>query len=326
MIMVSIIMPVYNSCQYLEIAIKSIIDQTYRNFELILIDDGSTDCSGKICDKLAKNNCNIRVFHTENQGVTSARNLGLINSKGKYIAFCDNDDTYNDTLLEENIKIALQTDADIVRFFRSRIEIDQTGRILNAEKFPDGITLYYDFRETNPESYMDFLLNSKSLGVWNALYKKEFLKQNDIKFDVRLKDFSEDCCFNFMCYKYMKKAVVNQRTYYNWYQRFGHSQSRIITDRILRERITADKILLQYEYDVLKERYGMNIPKSIWTFHINMIMKNISTIIEKFELSAENTMDIWHEIMKAIKELNNKDIEDTFLDENNKAIYNRYMG
>ena len=57
-----------------------------------------------------------------------------------------------------------------------------------------------------------------------------------------------------------------------------------------------------------------------------MIMKNISTIIEKFELSAENTMDIWHEIMKAIKELNNKDIEDTFLDENNKAIYNRYMG
>ena len=172
MIMVSIIMPVYNSCQYLEIAIKSIIDQTYRNFELILIDDGSTDCSGKICDKLAKNNCNIRVFHTENQGVTSARNLGLINSKGKYIAFCDNDDTYNDTLLEENIKIALQTDADIVRFFRSRIEIDQTGRILNAEKFPDGITLYYDFRETNPESYMDFLLNSKSLGVWNALYKR----------------------------------------------------------------------------------------------------------------------------------------------------------
>lgn len=89
---ISVIVPVYNVEKYLTRCIDSILSQTFTDFELLLIDDGSTDNSGKICDEYAKQDSRIRVFHKENGGVSSARNLGLDNAKGNWICFCDSDD------------------------------------------------------------------------------------------------------------------------------------------------------------------------------------------------------------------------------------------
>ena len=89
---VSIIVPVYNAEKYLHRCIDSILAQTFTDFELILIDDGSTDTSGEICDKYAKNNSRIRVMHQKNAGASSARNKGIEESVGKYLLFCDSDD------------------------------------------------------------------------------------------------------------------------------------------------------------------------------------------------------------------------------------------
>lgn len=97
---VSIIVPVYNVEQYLHKTIGSVCEQTYSNWELILVNDGSKDQSGSICDAYAEKNSRIRVFHTVNQGVSSARNLGIENACGKWVTFLDSDDYLNRNCLE----------------------------------------------------------------------------------------------------------------------------------------------------------------------------------------------------------------------------------
>ena len=91
MVAISIIMPVYNSEKYIEKTINSILSQSYSNFELLLIDDGSKDESGMICDKYAAKDERVRVVHKKNEGICATRNVGLSMARGEYIAFCDND-------------------------------------------------------------------------------------------------------------------------------------------------------------------------------------------------------------------------------------------
>ena len=97
--MISVIVPVYNAEKYLDRCIQSILTQTYTDFELLLINDGSTDSSGAICDRYAEQDSRVRVFHKENGGVSSARNMGLDNAKGEWIAFVDSDDWVLDSYL-----------------------------------------------------------------------------------------------------------------------------------------------------------------------------------------------------------------------------------
>ena len=97
---ISIIVPVYNVENYLERCVESILKQTYTNFELLLINDGSTDQSGDLCDQLASKNENIKVFHLENAGVSNARNVGIQNSTGEWITFVDSDDFITPDYLE----------------------------------------------------------------------------------------------------------------------------------------------------------------------------------------------------------------------------------
>ena len=108
---VSIIVPVYNTEKYLSQCVESILSQTFIDFELLLIDDGSKDDSGKICDEYAAKDNRIRVFHIANSGVSTARNMGLDNAKGKYIAFLDADDYwYDSTAIERLLVIAEKND------------------------------------------------------------------------------------------------------------------------------------------------------------------------------------------------------------------------
>lgn len=97
---ISIIVPVYNVENYLERCVESILKQTYTNFELLLINDGSTDKSGELCDQLVSKNGNIKVFHLENAGVSNARNVGIQNSTGEWITFVDSDDFITNDYLE----------------------------------------------------------------------------------------------------------------------------------------------------------------------------------------------------------------------------------
>ena len=125
-ILISVIVPVYNiESEYLERCIKSICNQTYKNLEIILVDDGSNDGSGIICDKFAMEDSRIRVFHKENGGSSSARNLGIKEAKGEYIGFIDSDDYIEPDMYELLAGAVEKYNAPMAQI--SRDEIDETG-------------------------------------------------------------------------------------------------------------------------------------------------------------------------------------------------------
>lgn len=112
--LISIIVPVFNTEKYLDKCIQSILGQTYSNIELLLIDDGSTDSSGAICDKYVSQDSRVKVFHKPNEGVSVARNLGLNNAKGEWIAFVDSDDWIDADMYEQMYNAAMLKKADMV--------------------------------------------------------------------------------------------------------------------------------------------------------------------------------------------------------------------
>ena len=129
MVKVSIIMPVYNSEKFLKKAVDSVLNQKFEDFELILVDDGSPDASGSICDEFAEKDSRVKVIHKKNGGICSARNAGLKIAKGEYVGFCDNDDLYLPDLIEDNYRLAKENDVDLMRYAKiKRLEKDD-GRV-----------------------------------------------------------------------------------------------------------------------------------------------------------------------------------------------------
>ena len=113
--MVSVIMPAYNSEKYVSEAIESVCNQSYQNWELLIVNDGSTDHTPQIIDKYSDKDPRIKVFHRKNEGVSMARNVGLNQSRGNYVTFIDSDDVYHAERLERMVEVFEQyTDCDIV--------------------------------------------------------------------------------------------------------------------------------------------------------------------------------------------------------------------
>lgn len=185
--MISVIVPVYNVEKWLSRCIDSILDQTSIDFELLLIDDGSRDRSGAICDEYAESDSRIRVFHKPNGGVSSARNLGLENAIGEWIAFCDADDYVTPTYLENLYKAVDASDIDLV--FNYAI-VNCNGK---TEK------------ETYPEKYIhlnelsDLFLHNDLIwhtSTWSKLFKRSIIVKCGIRYieDVHI---GEDALFLF---------------------------------------------------------------------------------------------------------------------------------
>ena len=181
--LISVIVPVYNSEQTLHRCIDSILGQTYRNFELLLINDGSKDCSGEICDEYARKDNRVKVFHKENGGVSSARNVGLDNARGEWITFVDSDD-WIDVHSIMNYQIAVDNDVDMViqgyvienaSSENSYFGIDYTGTV------SDVIT------HLDKDNYLGF--------VWNKLFNHNLLVTSSLKFDETM-SFQEDFLYS----------------------------------------------------------------------------------------------------------------------------------
>ena len=124
-VLISVIVPIYNTLNYLQRCVDSIRRQTYKYLEIILVDDGSTDRSGAMAEKFALEDRRIKVFHKENGGVSSARNLGIDKARGEYIGFVDSDDYIEPQMYERLLAVALQEELAMVQI--SRDEIDEAG-------------------------------------------------------------------------------------------------------------------------------------------------------------------------------------------------------
>lgn len=181
--LISIIVPVYNSEKFLTECIQSIVSQSYKNWELLLIDDGSNDKSAQICDKFKECFNNIRVWHTNNQGVSSARNLGLKEAKGQWIKFLDSDDFMDAEALKTLIENT--QDSDIVCHGYMEFPKEVKHKITND------IKLYPDFQSTYSDVEKLFLHCFYNT-ICNKLYKRDILKYT---FDEKL-SLGEDLLFN----------------------------------------------------------------------------------------------------------------------------------
>lgn len=203
----SIIVPVYKAQQYLRTCIDSIMGQTYPNFELILVDDGSPDLSLQICMEYEQKDNRVKVVHKENRGVSAARNEGLKIAKGDYIIFVDSDDYVKSNLLEEIEKNISKNQADIVVYgFEKVVGNKTTVNIPNINEFSKSTDCFY----TNVQNFDNMINNHWSVVVWNKAIKKSVIKQN---FDENI-HFSEDLLFNSQFFTSpLKMSVIEQALY-----------------------------------------------------------------------------------------------------------------
>lgn len=132
--LVSIIVPIYNVEKYLVKCVDSIINQTYKNIEILLINDGSTDNSGKICDEIAKKDNRIKVFHKKNGGLSDARNYGISKSKGEYLSFIDSDDYIDDDMIEQLYYGCINNNIDIASCAKYLEDVNGKYKIINKIK------------------------------------------------------------------------------------------------------------------------------------------------------------------------------------------------
>lgn len=224
---VSIIVPVYNAEKVISRCVDSILEQEYTDFELLLIDDGSTDSSGKICDKYAKEDTRVRVIHKENGGVSAARNLALEEARGTYLQFLDADDwiTPNATKLFVETAEQYQCDMVIADFYRVAGErVSHKGAI---EK--DGVLSREEFAEEMMENPADFYYGV----LWNKLYRRDIIETYNLRMDARI-SWCEDFMFNLEYIRHCEVFYALQVPIYYYVKTKGSlvSQSMNITKMI----------------------------------------------------------------------------------------------
>lgn len=221
---VSIIMPVYNSEQYVAEAIQSVMKQTYRDFELIIVDDGSTDNSGVICDELAKNDSRIIVYHKQNGGCCAARNFALGKCRGEFITFIDNDDYYEDNFLEVLVNGIKDTNADTIKCGNKFISVDANGNVTREVTYSyKGLTSFT--KDDISKNYLELFKNNAIRTSWNSLYRRSIINEHHVEFDETLKHGQEDVRFNCYFNKWVNSMIVLPDVLYIHFIRMGHSVS-----------------------------------------------------------------------------------------------------
>ena len=191
--LISIIIPVYNAEKYIRKSLDSVLGQTYQKLEVILVNDGSTDQSGAICNEYAQKDSRVVVLHKENGGVSSARNAGLKRAKGNYIGFIDPDDWIDPYMFEELYQLIIDHNADISAC--GYVIEDINGNILKQ-------TAHSEVREFNRAATFNNILDPTGFQgyVCNKLFSAELIKKEDIVFNEDI-HFGEDllfCCDNFL--------------------------------------------------------------------------------------------------------------------------------
>ena len=209
-IKISIIVPIYNVENYLDKCIKSIINQSFKNLEIILVDDGSPDNCPAICDEWAKKDNRIKVIHKENGGLSDARNAGLAVATGEYIAFVDSDDYIEADIYKKLLSVALNNKCDIVSC-KLRMVYENDKNFVTKDDSED-IIIY------STEDAMSALIDDKIRQVvWNKLYKADIIK--NIPFDVG--KHHEDEFWSYKAIGNATKIATIDYTGYNYLQRSG---------------------------------------------------------------------------------------------------------
>lgn len=277
--LVSIIIPIYNVEKYLEKCIKSIINQTYRNLEIILINDGSTDKSAKICEEYIKQDNQIVFINKKNGGSASAKNEGLKVAKGDYITFVDSDDFIESDMIEYMVNTIKKYNVDIV-------QCSFTNLYKNTEKFKQDTIVE---QKISSKDFLElFLTKWDSSLFWNKLFKREVIENVFFK-EGRCID---DEFFTYKCVINSKSIVTSNKIVYNYRMR----KSGVMTSESSQKQILKDRI------DYLYERY--ELVTQIYEDLDDIFLENLLTyylIISRNYFIDKNILDYMKSKLKLIK-------------------------
>jgi len=251
-IAISVIMPVFNSERYVRSAVESVLSQDFESLELILVDDGSTDSSGRICDEYAVKDERVKVLHQKNAGTSAARNTGLAIACGEYITFCDHDDECLPHLLRDNFELACKNDADVVCFgcvgcCETPITETLLENIYDVSSIDTGISpdCYYKLRSLNVYGISSFNY------VWNKLYKRELIQK--LTFDSMFRHGFEDTCLNMQIASLPGlKFVISPSVYYKHIWR-DNSSGALRPKKLDEKSFQEYAFVLEKEYELLKK-------------------------------------------------------------------------
>lgn len=244
--LVSVVIPIYNVRRFINRGIKDVLAQTYKNLEIILSDDGSTDGSYEECKKWTEKDSRIKVVHQENKGAGAARNHGIESAKGDFIYFFDIDDEIDPRLLEYCVETMEEQNVDFICFGYNNVETTYTSRI--TVSFPE-------VRTSSNNELRDIFVDQFVLKVngfpWNKFYRKSFLDKYSLRYeDQRIQ---QDEVFNLKCYRYLDRAYLSPKVLYTYYiYEKGNTRSYFIPDRF-----DIYKSVRQH-FDALKSFWSLN--------------------------------------------------------------------
>ena len=306
---ISVIVPVYNTEKYLERCVKSLINQTLKDIEIILVDDGSPDGSGALCDEYARKDARVKAIHKENAGQGLARNDGIKAAASKYICFLDSDDYYELNACEVLVNTMEGTDADICSY-GYRLD-DPDGNLVKCPKVNNREYVGEEVRDKFILHYFgDSMKDEELRGVSSCMsvFKRSITVDNDINFPSERVVSSEDTAFCLEFCRYIKKAVTISDVLYHYCQNEG-SFSQAYNPNRLRLMKAHIELLGDYSskygnYDQVKDRIAM-------TAWINLIA-HFKQVYRKFnrrdaircykEISEDQT------ICRALKELQQSEL------------------
>ncbi len=297
--LVSVIVPVYNTEKYLSECIESILRQSYFNIELLLVDDGSPDNSGKICDHYTTIDKRVRVIHQPNQGVSRARNAALRTAQGEWVTFVDSDDTISNDYIENLVQANPSFDKWTLAV-SGATRIDRNTNICKwKQEFDNRQIQLMSLSKDDFQPLDSILLFGTILG---KLYNLEIIRSKSIQFNEQL-PLNEDQLFFFKYLKYINKIVSNNNVGYNYYT--DGSASLSTSRHPYNKRITAYNELHQ-AYETLLNTFKLQ-PSAL---------KKTSSMVCSIYLDAIKSCYAMHEnksvCLNVLKSLDKKEIHDWY--------------
>ena len=315
---VSIIVPIYNVEKYMRRGMNSILNQTLKEIEIILVDDGSTDSSGKIADEYMLIDSRVKVIHQKNKGLPGARNSGILVATGDYLGFVDPDDWVEKNMFEEMYKSAISCNSDITicNFIEENLKED--SKEIYKHNIDNGILRENEIKK----EFINYIDNKKFFlwpAVWNKIYKRDFLEDNNLIQDETLK-LAEDLCFNINAIMNAKIISGVDEVFYHYMRINPESLLNKFNEEKVYNHMYARKKIIEY-----LERY--NIEVKDYTRYENC--KNIRNYIDLclFRINDKNSINNKYRNVKEIlksKELNEwcQNCDKKYLSKDMKIILN----
>lgn len=290
--LVSILMPVYNACEYLEETVDSILNQTYEEFELVIVNDGSSDNTEVICNRLKEKDDRIIVIHKENTGVSDTRNIALDNAKGKYIAFIDSDDLVHKDYLKTLLSSMEKSNGQLaVCGFKQR-KISANGQVKELSRVfcPKEVIAIEDMKDLIMDFWNSGLLNP----LWNKLYSREIIEENNIRFKEDV-EIGEDFIFNLQYFKKIKNICFSKKELYYYIRRNNNSITHQYIDNMYEKGLEIHSLL----EDFLKDMNFYN-SKNKYVLYGNHLMAVFLDFLNLFHKDCKLTLKQKKQYIKAI--------------------------